>query len=164
MASINKLIDKNGDQFFPITHISAVIGSDGETLTADLANKQDTLVSGDSIKTINNQSLLGAGNLTISNGVDGKSAYQLWLDEGNTGTVQDFLDSLQGNPASTQDYPFQLENSLNGGVDKALTAEQGKVLDGKITALKDSIVFLTEEEYENLANPDPTKIYMTYES
>ena len=29
-------------------------------------------------------------------GVDGKSAYEIWLDEGNTGTEQDFLDSLVG--------------------------------------------------------------------
>jgi len=29
-------------------------------------------------------------------GADGKSAYQIWLDEGNTGTEQDFLDSLKG--------------------------------------------------------------------
>ena len=29
-------------------------------------------------------------------GTDGKSAYQLWLEEGNTGTEQEFLDSLKG--------------------------------------------------------------------
>ena len=29
-------------------------------------------------------------------GADGKSAYQIWLDEGNVGTEQDFLDSLRG--------------------------------------------------------------------
>ena len=29
-------------------------------------------------------------------GVDGKSAYEIWLEEGNTGTEQDFLDSLVG--------------------------------------------------------------------
>lgn len=31
-------------------------------------------------------------------GGDGKSAYQAWLDLGNTGTVEDFLDSLKGDP------------------------------------------------------------------
>ncbi len=31
-----------------------------------------------------------------ADGVDGKSAYQLWLDQGNTGTVQDFVNSLRG--------------------------------------------------------------------
>jgi hypothetical protein len=33
-------------------------------------------------------------------GVDGKSAYEIWLDEGNTGTEQDFLDSLEGAPGA----------------------------------------------------------------
>ena len=33
-------------------------------------------------------------------GADGASAYQIWLDEGNTGTEQDFLDSLVGPEAS----------------------------------------------------------------
>ena len=27
---------------------------------------------------------------------NGKSAYEVWLDQGNTGTEQDFLDSLRG--------------------------------------------------------------------
>jgi hypothetical protein len=35
----------------------------------DLATKQDTLVSGTNIKTVNNQSLLGSGNISISSGV-----------------------------------------------------------------------------------------------
>ncbi len=37
------------------------------------------------------------------NGAPGKSAYQIWLDQGNTGTEQDFLDSLVAtNNSSTQ--------------------------------------------------------------
>lgn len=131
-----------------------------------LALKQDLLVSGTSIKTINNISLLGEGNISIADGVDGKSAYQLWLDEGNTGTIQDFFDSLQGNSGYSGDISeLEIVNNLSdGGATAALSAQQGVVLDGKITALKNSIVFLTETEYENLVNPDPTKIYMTYES
>jgi len=31
-------------------------------------------------------------------GVNGKSAYELWLEDGNTGTVEDFLNSLKGTP------------------------------------------------------------------
>ena len=30
----------------------------------------------------------------IVRGIDGKSAYEIWLEQGNTGTEQDFLDSL----------------------------------------------------------------------
>ena len=37
-------------------------------VTTGLAAKQDTLVSGTNIKTINNQSLLGSGNITVSGG------------------------------------------------------------------------------------------------
>ena len=32
----------------------------------------------------------------IVDGKDGKSAYQIWLDAGNTGTIQDFLDFISG--------------------------------------------------------------------
>ncbi len=41
-------------------------------------------------------------------GLDGKSAYEIWLDEGNSGTEQDFLDSLKGEqgPAGV----FSIEN------------------------------------------------------
>ncbi|MEL6132357.1 MAG: hypothetical protein AAFR59_03225 [Bacteroidota bacterium] len=36
-------------------------------------------------------------------GADGASAYQVWLDQGNVGTEQDFLDSLQGVPGPQGD-------------------------------------------------------------
>lgn len=35
---------------------------------SDLNDKQDTLISGTNIKTINNQSILGSGNITIQGG------------------------------------------------------------------------------------------------
>lgn len=41
----------------------------------DISGKQDVLVSGTNIKTINNQSLLGSGNITISSGSGGTSDY-----------------------------------------------------------------------------------------
>jgi hypothetical protein len=35
-------------------------------------------------------------------GDDGKSTYQIWLDQGNAGTEQDFLDSLKSNLAGSK--------------------------------------------------------------
>ena len=35
-------------------------------------------------------------NFVKLGGEDGKSAYEIWLEQGNTGTEQDFLDSLKG--------------------------------------------------------------------
>lgn len=75
----------------------------------------------------------GPAGANGTSGADGKSAYQIWLDEGHAGSEEDFLASLQGNPGSSVDYPFTLVNNLTeGGVDKALTAEQGKVLNGRL--------------------------------
>ena len=40
-------------------------------------NKQDTLISGSNIKTINNESILGSGNITISGGTGGNPTVEL---------------------------------------------------------------------------------------
>lgn len=47
------------------------ISGDVSTVSGQVANKQDTLVSGTNIKTINNQSLLGSGNIDIQGGGGG---------------------------------------------------------------------------------------------
>lgn len=44
---------------------------DLDTYTQEMATKQDELISGTNIKTINNQSLLGSGNITIQGGGGG---------------------------------------------------------------------------------------------
>jgi hypothetical protein len=41
------------------------------------------------------------GTLQGATGADGKSAYQVWLDAGNTGTVTDYLNSLKGDVGDT---------------------------------------------------------------
>ena len=45
--------------------------ADSSAVTQSLSSKQDTLVSGTNIKTINSQSLLGSGNIVISGGGSG---------------------------------------------------------------------------------------------
>lgn len=52
-------------------------------------------------------------------GVAGKSAYQVWLDEGNTGSEEDFLNSLKGEKGadgtmSFEDLTEEQKESLNG--------------------------------------------------
>ena len=42
-----------------------------------VATKQDTLVSGTNIKTINNESILGSGNITIQGGGGGSTDVQI---------------------------------------------------------------------------------------
>ena len=56
-----------------VTQNSTSALTSGGAYTA-LGNKQDTLVSGTNIKTINNQSILGSGNISISGGGSGTPA------------------------------------------------------------------------------------------
>lgn len=94
-------------------------------------------LKGTDLKTINGKSIVGSGNLDVK---DGKSAYEIWLDLGNTGTKADFLASLQGN-SGYQGAASELEvvnNCSDGGADKALSAEQGKLManNNKVTREK----------------------------
>ena len=52
------------DQRVPTPHGHTIANTIG--LQAELDSKQDTLVSGDNIKTINGESILGAGNITVA--------------------------------------------------------------------------------------------------
>ena len=67
-GSYNDLTDKPTIPTVP-TNVSAFTNDAGYlTQHQDISGKQDTLVSGTNIKTINNTSLLGSGDITISGG------------------------------------------------------------------------------------------------
>jgi len=61
---------------------------------------------------------------------EGKSAYEIWLEQGNHGTEEDFLESLRGNSGYHGDLDeLEVVNNLEeGGSAAALSAEQGKLL------------------------------------
>lgn len=63
VSSINTALSNKVD-----TSTFNVLDAQVQTNTTAIAGKQDTLVSGTNIKTINNNSLLGSGNITISGG------------------------------------------------------------------------------------------------
>lgn len=60
---------------------TAAQGAKADTAIQDISGKQDVLVSGTNIKTINNESILGSGNITIEGGGDVESV------NGQTGVV-----------------------------------------------------------------------------
>jgi len=64
-AKIHYLEDENGVKWLPVTHVRAVLDSEGTNLETKLGQKQEVLVSGTNIKTINSQSLLGEGNINV---------------------------------------------------------------------------------------------------
>ena len=79
---------------------------------------------------------------------EGYSPYQVWLDQGNEGTEQDFLDSLKGNPGTYLDPAnteiFDNLSDLNEKTDeqKAVMVPNGKVVEKMVSetdGLKDEI-------------------------
>lgn len=65
-------------------------------ITAATSTKQDTLVSGTNVKTINNESILGSGNIDIQGGGGGSITIDPSLDSGSTNPV--------ANSAITQNF------------------------------------------------------------
>ena len=65
-------------------------------ITAQTSLKQDTLVSGTNIKTINGQSILGNGDIYISQGLYYHAGAGLNLINGNTFEVKDYKNLKQG--------------------------------------------------------------------
>ena len=66
------------------------------------------------------------------NGEDGKSAYEIWLEAGNTGTEEDFLNSLKGADGFA---PVVTVTDIEGGhkvvVEDVNGSQEFEVLDGK---------------------------------
>ena len=78
--------DKQGNQFFPVTHVNAVIDSNGSPVSTLLSEKQPALISGTNIKTINNQSILGSGNLDVASSGGG-------MIQGTWATIKAYRDN-----------------------------------------------------------------------
>lgn len=134
-----------------------------EELQEALAEKQDVLKSGATIKTINNISILGQGNIAIPKGEKGDIGDTPNFTVGNvttgepntpvvvtiTGTkenpVLNFtipkgLRGEQGDTGVSADYPITVYNRLDSdATDEALAAAQGKVLNGKISQLQQNV-------------------------
>lgn len=66
-SNINNGGDITVDQTYAPTSENA---QSGKAVAEAVSDKQDSLVSGTNIKTINNQSILGSGNITIEDGSD----------------------------------------------------------------------------------------------
>lgn len=129
------------------TEISTALSSKADTattytktetdnaITAATSTKQDTLVSGTNIKTINNQSILGEGNITIEGG--GSITIDQSLDSGSTNPV---ANSAITNAIYNQTARFN--GNASDGYLVSLSPYEGEnyigIIGGKIKTLADS--------------------------
>lgn len=118
-------------------------GNKIDALDKEMATKQDLLVSGTNIKTINSQSLLGEGNLEIS-GSGGTTDYTQLTNKPQINSVE-----LSGNK-SLSDLGIQPA----GNYIEAGTGTQPQI---------NTITVLTQEEYDGLSTKDPNTQYLIVE-
>lgn len=131
------------------TEISTALASKADTattytktetdnaITAATSTKQDTLVSGTNIKTINNQSILGEGNITIEGG--GSITIDPSLDSGSTNAV---ANSAITNAIYNQTARFN-GNASDGYLVRISTRDDGNAIGidaMKIKTLENSII------------------------
>lgn len=111
---MKNIILKNtaGEELYPVTSASLVAYQDSNVEQA-LATKQDTLVSGENIKTVNGNSLLGGGNIEISTG--------------GTITVDSALSTTSENPVQNK----VITTTLNGKQDNLVSGTTIKTINGE---------------------------------
>lgn len=130
MSDIN-IIYKEIEQLSQKSTISGtekIVVSDTEFVTpsqiaglVNVSGKQDTLVSGVNIKTINNLSILGSGNLNIEGGGGGGGTVE-WGNIGGTLADQDDLATALATKADDSDIPIistDIENDKNSNTKTA---------------------------------------------
>ena len=111
------------------------LGSAIQSLSTGLDNKQNTLVSGTNIKTINGQSVLGSGNITIEGGGGGSITVDDAFSTTSENPVQNKVITAAMNEATEnvsavfEEFSDAIQNSIMPNLPPAVTtADNGKVL------------------------------------
>ena len=166
-AQYDALVDKDPNVFYIITDAQAgdltnyytktetntLLGGKADTATTytktevdtALSGKQATLISGTNIKTINNESILGSGNIDIQGGGASYSA----------GTGIDITNNVISVSGVVE------TSAITTSVTSASTDSQvpsAKAVYDKLGGL--SIVKLTQSEYDSLSTKDNSTLYV----
>lgn len=110
-----------------------------------LGTKQDTLVSGTNIKTVNNESLLGSGNITIQGG-GGNNVVELTQAEYDALTTKDpdtFYVITDATPADLSNYYQKSETSGKTELSTAFAAKQGTLSAGTGIDITNDVISVT---------------------
>jgi len=169
-AQYDALEVKEPNTYYVITDATAVdianYYTKTETDTA-LATKQDTLVSGTNIKTINNESILGSGNIDIQGG---------GMDDDTQQLISTALNDLNDRKADlTELSKYQKKGDYvvtstladymtNDAFDEYATAKE-RIISGALNDLNDKfgglrLVKISQAEYDALATKDSSTLYI----
>lgn len=133
--------------------LASLKGADGTMTFEDLTEEQKESLKGEP----------GA------DGTDGKSAYDIWLDAGNTGSDEDFLDSLRGDPGNMGASAYEIWiDEGNSGTEQdfldSLKGEKGEKGEDSSKNIDDENVSTdTTWSSEKIASELGVKIYTSLE-
>lgn len=85
-------------------------------------------------------------NTTVIGGARGKSAYEIWLEEGNVGTVQDFLAALDKHHTHNQTIPndiWTIQHNLNKYASVTIVDSSDTIVYGEVEYLTKNTVKIT---------------------
>ena len=124
-----------------------------QEISAAVSGKQDTLVSGTNIKTINNQSILGEGNITIQGGGGGGTEYSA----GTGIQISDYIISVDSESAVTSGSvkPVQggaVYDKLGGATITRLTQAEYDALVSGNTLDPNTLYFITDAQSLDISN------------
>ena len=164
-SSKTKLLHGNGiyiDGLTSITHISNNYYNKSYIDTG-LSSKQDTLVSGTNIKTINNESILGSGNINIQGG----SGSSTWGSITGTLSDQADLQTVLNSKANASSIPTKVSQLTNdsGFIDGLVILSYGSSSwNDFITAYqKNKVVYCRASSNSNPASGSQTRLaFMAY--
>ena len=155
----------------------AKLGSDVKKALKD-AEIADGSITEDKLSEEVREKLNQGGGGQGEKGDDGKSAYEIWIEQGNEGSEQDFLDSLKGDPLTYGDLTEEEKDDLASRVEvpevdlseyakksevptktSQLTNDSGYVTSPTIK----NVVAITQADYDALESKDDTTLYLITE-
>ena len=158
LNALNDALDGKADLEDIPTNVSELVNDAGYAtsgyVNTAIATKQDTLVSGTNIKTINNESLLGSGNIDIQGG----GSYTA----GDGIDITNDVISVTGKMDTSTFSTYSASTDARLSEDEEVTAAGLNVLNDKFGGMK--LVQISESDYEALVTKDPSVLYIIPET
>ena len=166
--------DNNRHNIFTVLENGKVVLEDGRILqnwlsevddvasraASDVANKQDTLESGWNIKTINGQSLLGEGNITISGGGSADLS-QYWT----SAQTQNAIDAAtQGKADASNVYTITETDYLLNDLSQRKADQSNTYTKTEVNNIVNNKFWCgTQAQYDALTTKGPNVLYLIHE-
>lgn len=141
---------ENDKGYITAKDIPSVELPDNIATLEDVAKKQDKLISGENIKTINGESILGEGNITIEGG-SGNVDLSGYVTKEELATKQDIIEDLDfikegANKGATALQSIPSEYITESELSQELATKQDKLIEGEGISIVGNTISCTHDK------------------